>query len=175
MATTPNFEEFQDFSKQQLEAITAASSTWPRASRRSPPKSTDYSKKAFAAGSAAIEKLLGAKSIEAAIQIQTDYAKQAYEGFVAQASKFSELFAKLADRGVQAGRTAFSPRLLRPEATRPLAPAIRRASSVCPISSRSSAGPASGRRLVFLAVPPSFASALAGSPFRRFPCVSQRA
>ena len=40
--------------------------------------------------------LLGARSVEAAIQIQTEYAKQAYEGFVAQATKVSELYAKVA-------------------------------------------------------------------------------
>lgn len=30
MATTPNFEQFQNFSKQQLEAFTAASTTWTK-------------------------------------------------------------------------------------------------------------------------------------------------
>ena len=47
-------------------------------------ESTDYSKKTFAAGTAMFEKLLGARSVESAIQIQTEFAKQAYEGFVAR-------------------------------------------------------------------------------------------
>ena len=108
MATTPNFEEFQDFSKQQLEAIASASSTWAKGLQEIAAKSTDYSKKAFAVGSATIEKLAGAKSIEAAIQIQTDYAKQAYEGFVAQTSKFSELFAKVANDALKPVTTAYT-------------------------------------------------------------------
>ena len=36
------------------------------------------------------------KSLEKAIEIQTDYAKQAYEGFVAEATKMSELYADIA-------------------------------------------------------------------------------
>ena len=96
MVATPKFEDLQDFSKQQLEAIAAASQTWTQGLQDLATESSAYSKQAFADGSAIIEKLAGAKSVEAAIQIQTDYAKHAYEGFVAQAGKFSELYAKVA-------------------------------------------------------------------------------
>jgi hypothetical protein len=40
--------------------------------------------------------MLGAKSIDKALEIQTDYAKTAYEGFVAQATKIGELYADFA-------------------------------------------------------------------------------
>lgn len=59
-------------------------------------EATDYTKKSVEAGTAAFEKLLAAKSLEKAIEIQTEYAKSAYEGFVAQATKISELYADLA-------------------------------------------------------------------------------
>ncbi len=42
------------------------------------------------------EKLLGAKSFETVIQIQTEYAKSAYADFVAQATKMGELHSNLA-------------------------------------------------------------------------------
>jgi hypothetical protein len=96
MATTPNLEDLQNFSKQQMEAFTAASTTWTKGVQDLAAQSTDYAKQAFTAGSAVYEKLLGARSVESAIQIQSEYVKQAYEGFVAQASKVSELYAKLA-------------------------------------------------------------------------------
>ena len=54
MTTTPNFEEFQNFSKQQLEAFTAASTTLTKGLQEIAAESTDYSKKAFAAGSAVV-------------------------------------------------------------------------------------------------------------------------
>jgi hypothetical protein len=59
-------------------------------------EAADYSKKSFEEGSAALEKLLGAKSLDKAMEIQTSYAKTAYEGFVAQATKIGELYADLA-------------------------------------------------------------------------------
>ena len=59
-------------------------------------ESVDYSKKAFEDSTAAMEKLFGAKSLEKAIEIQQDYVKSAYEGFVAQATKIGELYVDLA-------------------------------------------------------------------------------
>jgi Phasin protein len=56
----------------------------------------DYSKKSFEEGTAALEKLFGAKSLDKAIEVQTDYFKTAYEGFVAKASRTGELYADLA-------------------------------------------------------------------------------
>ena len=59
-------------------------------------EATEYSRKAFEDGSAALEKLTGARSLEKAVEIQTDYARKAYEGFVAQATRVSELYAEIA-------------------------------------------------------------------------------
>jgi hypothetical protein len=94
--TTPNFDEMQKFSKQQLEAVSAATANVAKGLQEIAAESSDYSKRAFAASSAVVEKLLGAKSVETAIQIQTEYAKSAYEGFVAQASRINEIYVKLA-------------------------------------------------------------------------------
>lgn len=59
-------------------------------------ESGEYAKKSFETGAATFEKLLGVKSLEKAIELQSDYAKTAYEGFVAQATKMGELYADLA-------------------------------------------------------------------------------
>ena len=52
-------------------------------------ESAEYAKKSIETGSAALEKLLSAKSLENAFEVQADYAKQAYEGFVAEATKLA--------------------------------------------------------------------------------------
>jgi len=57
---------------------------------------TDYTKKAVEARLACGEKLVGAKSLETVIQIQSEYAKTAYADFVAQATKMGELHSNLA-------------------------------------------------------------------------------
>src|ERR1700733_3470594 len=56
----------------------------------------DYSKKSVEGSAAAWEKLMGVKSIEKAMEVQSEYLKSSYEGFVAEASKLSELYVGLA-------------------------------------------------------------------------------
>ena len=58
-------------------------------------ETTEYAKKSFETGTATLEKLVAAKSLEKAIEIQTDYAKSSYEAFVAEATKISDLYAEL--------------------------------------------------------------------------------
>ncbi len=56
----------------------------------------DYSKKAFEDSAAAWEKLIGAKSLEKAFEVQNEYLKSSYEDFIAQSTKFGELYVDLA-------------------------------------------------------------------------------
>jgi hypothetical protein len=105
MTTTPNFEEIQKFGKQQIEAVTAKSASLTKGLQEIASESSEYSKKAFAASSAVVEKLLGAKSVETAIQIQSEFAKSAYEGFVAQATKINALCTKLATEAFKPSET----------------------------------------------------------------------
>jgi phasin family protein len=56
----------------------------------------DYSKKSVEGSAAAWEKLMGVKSIEKAMEVQSEYLKSSYEGFVAEATKLSELYVDLA-------------------------------------------------------------------------------
>ncbi len=103
-----NVEDFQKFGKTQFEAMTAATTTVSKGLQEIAAESSEYSKKAIAANSAVMEKLLGAKTVETAIQIQTDFAKQAYEGFVAQATKINELYSKVAKEAFKPVETAMA-------------------------------------------------------------------
>jgi phasin family protein len=91
-----NVEDFQKFGKQQFDAMTAATTTLSKGLQEIATETTDYSKKAIEANTAVVEKLLGAKTLDTAMQIQTDFAKSAFEGFVAQTTKLGELYSKLA-------------------------------------------------------------------------------
>lgn len=92
-------KNFEDFQKQGKEHIDNTLKAWGQVSKgvqAIAAETADYSKKSFEEGSATIEKLLGARSFEKAVEIQTAYAKTAYEDFVAQATKLGELYADLA-------------------------------------------------------------------------------
>lgn len=91
-----NIEDMQKFGKEQLEAATAATSTITKSVQQIAAEATDYSKKSVETATATFEKLIGVKSLDGAIQIQSDYAKSAYESFVSQATKMGELYAGLA-------------------------------------------------------------------------------
>jgi phasin family protein len=91
-----NFDEFQKFGKEQLEAASTAGASLAKGFQTIAAETTDYSKKSLEANSAYVEKLLGAKSLDDAIRTQSEYAKSAYEGFVAQATKIGELYTSLA-------------------------------------------------------------------------------
>jgi hypothetical protein len=91
-----NIEDFQKFSKEQLDVATESASTLSKGVQAIVTEASDYSKKSFESSTALIEKLLGAKTIESAIQIQSDYAKTSYDAFLAQSSKFGDLYTNLA-------------------------------------------------------------------------------
>jgi hypothetical protein len=91
-----NFEDLQQVGKENVEVAMKSFGVFSKGSQAIATEVAGYSKKAFEDGTAALEKLFGVKSVEKAIELQTDYAKTAYEGFVAEATKLSELYTDLA-------------------------------------------------------------------------------
>jgi phasin family protein len=91
-----NLEDLQQVGKENMDIAMKSFGAVSKSAQAIAVEVTDYSKKAFEEGSAALEKLFGAKSLEKAIELQTEYAKAAYEGFVAEATKIGELYADLA-------------------------------------------------------------------------------
>ena len=91
-----NFEDFHKLGKDNADVAMKQFGTVSKGWQAIAAEFADYSKKSFEDGSAALEKLLGAKSLEKAIEVQSGYAKRAYEGFVAQTTKFGALYTDLA-------------------------------------------------------------------------------
>ena len=91
-----NFEDIQKLGKDNMDTCMKQFGTVSKSWQAIATEVADYSKKSFEHGSAAMESLLGAKSLDKAIEIQSDYVKTAYEGFVAQSSKLGELYTDLA-------------------------------------------------------------------------------
>jgi hypothetical protein len=91
-----NIDEFQQLGKDNMDATLKSFGALSKSVQAIAVEMADYSKKVFEQGTAATEKLIGAKSLEKAFEVQSDYVKSAYEGFVAEATKLSELYADLA-------------------------------------------------------------------------------
>jgi phasin family protein len=90
------FEDFQKVGKDNFDAAVKSFGEFNKGFQAIAAEVTDYSKKAFEDSTKAFEQLIGAKTIEQAIEIQSQYAKKAYDGYVAEVSKLGEMYAGLA-------------------------------------------------------------------------------
>jgi hypothetical protein len=61
----------------------------------------NYTKKSFEQTKAFVEKLSGVRSLDKAVAIQTEFAKQAYETFVAESQKIRELYRGIAKQNLK--------------------------------------------------------------------------
>ncbi len=93
MTTT---DQMQKFGKDSMEMAMASLGAWTKNAQAIATEVADYSKKSFEDSAAAWEKLMGAKSVEKAMEVQSEYLKSSYEDFVAQSTKLGELYADLA-------------------------------------------------------------------------------
>jgi len=91
-----NFDDMQKVGKDNVDVAVKQFGAMSKGVQAIATEVADYSKKSFEEGAAVFEKLLGAKSIEKAFEVQAEYAKSAYEGFVAKATKIGELYADIA-------------------------------------------------------------------------------
>ncbi len=89
-------EDFQKFAKDNAENTQKAFGQLSKGLQTIAAEIGDYSKKSFEEGSAVLEQLAGAKTLDKVVEIQSEYAKKAYEGFVAQSTKVGELYVDLA-------------------------------------------------------------------------------
>ena len=89
-------EEMQKYGKDSMETMMSSFGAWSKSAQAIVVELTDFSKKSIEGSAAAWERLMGAKTLEKAMEVQSDYLKSSYEDFVAEATKLSELYAGLA-------------------------------------------------------------------------------
>jgi hypothetical protein len=82
--------------KEQIAAMVAPANTLVVDFQTIATAYSDYSKKSFEQTKAYVEKLAGVRSLDKAIEIQTEFAKQAYETFMAESQKIRGLYSGLA-------------------------------------------------------------------------------
>ena len=90
------FDQFQKFGQENVDAALKSIGAVSKGAQAIATEAADFARKSFEQGTATFEKLVGAKSLDKAIEIHTDYLKTSYEGFVAQSTKITELYANVA-------------------------------------------------------------------------------
>jgi hypothetical protein len=91
-----NFDDFQKLGQQNVDNAMKLFGEWNKGWQAIATEMTDYTKRSFEEGTATFEKLLTAKSLEQAIEIQSGFAKRAYDGYMHQLSKIGGMYADLA-------------------------------------------------------------------------------
>jgi hypothetical protein len=94
-ANVVKVEEIQQYGKEQFESAVASAASMQKGVQAIATVVGDYGKKSIQDSSAFVEKLAGVKSLEKAIEVQTEYAKSAYESFVAESQKIGSMYAEL--------------------------------------------------------------------------------
>ena len=90
-----NLSQQQD-SREQIDAAAASMNSVPGGFHAIATAYSDYTKKSFEDTRAFVEKLSGAKSVDKAIEIQAEFAKSAFETFMAESQKIGALYRDLA-------------------------------------------------------------------------------
>jgi hypothetical protein len=96
------FEDIQKFSKDNVDLALKSAGAFTKGFQAIAAEAADYGRKSFEAGTSAFEQLLSAKSLDKAVEVQSDYLKSAYEGYVSQVTKVGEIVTDIA-------KTAYSP------------------------------------------------------------------
>ncbi len=90
-----DFSEIKAFGANPFEAF-ATSNPSTEGLQAIATETAEYSKTSFEKGRVFCEKLMAVKQFDEALALQSDFAKTAYEDFMAQATKIGALYATLA-------------------------------------------------------------------------------
>jgi hypothetical protein len=105
MAT--GFDEIQKLGKDNVDVALKSAGAVGKGCQAIAAEAADFTRKSFEAGSSAFEKLLAAKSLDKAVEVQTEYVRTAYDDYVGQATRFGELFVGMARDACKPYETLF--------------------------------------------------------------------
>ena len=100
------FDEANLYSKDAMDKVLKTYSNTSKGFQAIASETADYAKKSFEASVAHFQNLMGVKSFESAIELQTSYTKTALEGYVAEMTKLGEMYADLAKEAYEPAKNA---------------------------------------------------------------------
>src|ERR1700726_4650315 len=89
-------EDIQQFGKEHLDTVVASATTVQNGLQAIASAYGDYTKKSFEDTRSFVEKLSGVRSFDKAVEVQTEFARSAFETFVRETQKIGALYGDLA-------------------------------------------------------------------------------
>lgn len=102
-----SFEDMQKLSQGNVDTAMKAMGEWTKGWQAIAAEMSDYTKRSFEQGSQTMEKLMAVRSMEQAIEIQSTYAKRAYDDYMQQMTKISSMYADFAKDAYRPVERAF--------------------------------------------------------------------
>ena len=91
-----NFEDANKKSKETMDTMLKSYASMTKGFPGDRHRGRRLFQEGFEDGVAHLEKITSVRSVEAAVELQTNYLKSAYEGYVSEATKLGEMYADLA-------------------------------------------------------------------------------
>jgi hypothetical protein len=91
-----SFDEIQKFGQDNMDATIRSLGALSSSAQAIAAESAEFARKTFEQGTSAVEKLFGVRTIDKAVEVQTDYVKGAYDSLVSQSAKMGVLYTALA-------------------------------------------------------------------------------
>jgi hypothetical protein len=89
-------DDIQQYGKDQFETAVASATNFQNGIHAIASAYGDYTRKSFEDTKSFVEKLSGVKSLDKAVEAQSEFAKSAYDTFVSEAQKIAGLYGDLA-------------------------------------------------------------------------------
>lgn len=90
------YEDANKFSKDALDNTMKSFSAVTKGFQQIAAETTDFTKRSYEHSAKVFEQLTQVKSFDKVVEVQNDFAKAAYQAWVAQATKMGELYADIA-------------------------------------------------------------------------------
>lgn len=90
------FDSMQTFSKENMDLALQSADAFGKGFSAIAAEAADYSKRTLDASTSAFEKMAGAKSLDKAFEVQSEFVRAAYEGYVGQVAKMNEIVTDMA-------------------------------------------------------------------------------
>jgi len=91
-----NFEDLQKLGQANMDSSMKLFGEMSKNWQAIAAEMSDYTKRSFEDGTATFEKLMGAKSLEQAMDIQTKFVKRSYDEYMHQMAKIGGMYAEIA-------------------------------------------------------------------------------
>lgn len=100
-AGVKSFDELTEQQKATVEALIASSEVTVKGAEQLSEEIVAYNQKAYDKAMGNAKALMGAKTVQDAVELQTDFLREGFDEFVAQQAKLSELAVKFANEATQ--------------------------------------------------------------------------